>query len=228
MGIRGTTMSSTRHLAGIVLAVAAAAALAACNRAQQPAAPEPTGKVDAARLTRLADRILALYTGPFLAGDTDEAWYISPRERLRNRFVRPPLLPWLALRLRRGERSAEAPLRLVMALASVATVALTGVAGWLCAGPAVALIAALLLALQPERIVIGCHVWPDTLLALVLAALAVVWLAPLPPAATAWSAGGLALLGLLIRIDFLVVPPILALAWRTSEYIVEQRKQGAL
>jgi DNA-binding SARP family transcriptional activator len=48
----------------------------------------PPDKVDAARLTRLADRILALYTGPFLAGDTDEAWYISPRERLRNRFVR--------------------------------------------------------------------------------------------------------------------------------------------
>jgi two-component SAPR family response regulator len=32
--------------------------------------------------------MLSLYVGPFIAGDTDEAWYISPRERLRNRFVR--------------------------------------------------------------------------------------------------------------------------------------------
>lgn len=32
--------------------------------------------------------MLALYAGPFMAGDTDESWYISPRERLRNKFVR--------------------------------------------------------------------------------------------------------------------------------------------
>jgi len=48
----------------------------------------PRDKVDDARITRLADRMLGLYTGPFLGGDTDEAWYISPRERLRNRFLR--------------------------------------------------------------------------------------------------------------------------------------------
>lgn len=48
----------------------------------------PRDKVDDIGLTRLADRLLALYTGPFIASDTDEAWYISPRERLRNRFMR--------------------------------------------------------------------------------------------------------------------------------------------
>ena len=45
-------------------------------------------QVDDGRLTQLADRLLALYVGPFMAGDTDESWCISPRERLRNRFVR--------------------------------------------------------------------------------------------------------------------------------------------
>lgn len=48
----------------------------------------PRDKVDDARLTQLADRMLALYAGPFMATDTDESWYISPRERLRNKFVR--------------------------------------------------------------------------------------------------------------------------------------------
>jgi len=48
----------------------------------------PRDKVAAANVTRLAERMLSLYTGPFIAGDTDESCYISPRERLRNRFVR--------------------------------------------------------------------------------------------------------------------------------------------
>jgi LuxR family maltose regulon positive regulatory protein len=48
----------------------------------------PREKVDDTRLTQLADRMLSLYAGPFIAGDTDESWYVSPRERLRNRFVR--------------------------------------------------------------------------------------------------------------------------------------------
>jgi LuxR family maltose regulon positive regulatory protein len=48
----------------------------------------PREKVDDVKLTRLADRMLSLYVGPFIASDTDESWYISPRERLRNRFVR--------------------------------------------------------------------------------------------------------------------------------------------
>ena len=44
--------------------------------------------MDDARLTQLADRMLALYARPFMATDMDESWYISPRERLRNKFVR--------------------------------------------------------------------------------------------------------------------------------------------
>ncbi|MBI4195085.1 MAG: tetratricopeptide repeat protein [Betaproteobacteria bacterium] len=45
-------------------------------------------KVDAARVNLLADRVLALYTGPFMGQDADESWCISLRERMRNRFVR--------------------------------------------------------------------------------------------------------------------------------------------
>jgi LuxR family transcriptional regulator, maltose regulon positive regulatory protein len=48
----------------------------------------PRDKVDDTKLTLLAERMLALYAGPFIAGDTDESWYISLRDRLRSRFVR--------------------------------------------------------------------------------------------------------------------------------------------
>ena len=48
----------------------------------------PRERIDAARVTQLADKLLALYAGPFMAGDNDESWYVSLRERLRARFVR--------------------------------------------------------------------------------------------------------------------------------------------
>jgi ATP/maltotriose-dependent transcriptional regulator MalT/DNA-binding SARP family transcriptional activator len=48
----------------------------------------PRDRIDAARVTELADKLLALYAGPFMAGDTDETWYVGLRERLRARFVR--------------------------------------------------------------------------------------------------------------------------------------------
>jgi LuxR family maltose regulon positive regulatory protein len=43
---------------------------------------------DAARIAELGEQVLALYKGPFMATDADEAWYLPLRERLRNRFVR--------------------------------------------------------------------------------------------------------------------------------------------
>jgi LuxR family maltose regulon positive regulatory protein len=42
----------------------------------------------AAEGERLAERLLKLYRGPFMAGDSDEAWQVQPRERMRQRFVR--------------------------------------------------------------------------------------------------------------------------------------------
>jgi DNA-binding SARP family transcriptional activator len=44
--------------------------------------------LDAARVQRFGDRLLALYRGALFAGDTDEAWQLQPRERQRSRFIR--------------------------------------------------------------------------------------------------------------------------------------------
>ena len=43
---------------------------------------------DAAELARLAERLLGLYRGGFLADEPDAGWLLAPRERLRNRFSR--------------------------------------------------------------------------------------------------------------------------------------------
>jgi DNA-binding SARP family transcriptional activator len=40
------------------------------------------------KLAALADEILAIYQGPFMGQESEESWYLSLRERLRNRFVR--------------------------------------------------------------------------------------------------------------------------------------------
>ena len=48
----------------------------------------PRDRVDGTRIEQLAEKLLALYSGPFLAGDADEACYVALRERLRSRFVR--------------------------------------------------------------------------------------------------------------------------------------------
>jgi ATP/maltotriose-dependent transcriptional regulator MalT len=51
-------------------------------------AAELESAADAARVGQLAERMLALYRGPFMAGEDDAAWLISPRERLRTRLER--------------------------------------------------------------------------------------------------------------------------------------------
>lgn len=130
-------------------------------------------------------------------------------------FLRPPLLPWLAALCLRGARSPEAGSRrlwLLMVVASSLTVAATAVAGWQLGGSTIALLAALLLAVQPERTFLGCHVGPDTLLALVLATLCAVPALPATPA-VALAAGALCTLGVLTRIDFLAALTLLAATW---------------
>lgn len=53
---------------------------AATRAAPQAVSPE--------LLEQLAEQALALYQGPFMDGDAEEPWYLQPRERLRQRFVR--------------------------------------------------------------------------------------------------------------------------------------------
>ncbi|MBE0626041.1 MAG: tetratricopeptide repeat protein [Burkholderiales bacterium] len=43
---------------------------------------------DFAQLGRLAEGLLGLYRGPFMASEPDEAWYLERRERTRGRFIR--------------------------------------------------------------------------------------------------------------------------------------------
>lgn len=122
-------------------------------------------------------------------------------------FVRMPFMAWLAARCRTP--AGEGRLRALMALVSVLTVAVTTVAGWHLGGGLVAGLAAFLLLFQPERIVLACHIWPDGLLALMAAAVA--WLLLLPSASGAflWLAlGSACAIGSLVRIDFLVVLPV--------------------
>lgn len=49
---------------------------------------EMEGAADPGELTRLAEQLLALYRGSFLADEPDPAWLIAPRDRLRSRFWR--------------------------------------------------------------------------------------------------------------------------------------------
>ena len=43
---------------------------------------------DPVQAEKLAERMLALYRGPFMADDADASWYLQPRERMRGRLAR--------------------------------------------------------------------------------------------------------------------------------------------
>lgn len=132
-------------------------------------------------------------------------------------FLLPPVLPLLSRLCHLGSGPwkrdlGEGLLRLLMAVVSVLTVVLTAIAGWRLGGPSVALLGGILLAVHPERIVLGCHIWPDTLLAATIAALMVFSTLPEGPY-EALLAGALCAVGVMVRIDFLIVPPIFFVAW---------------
>jgi ATP/maltotriose-dependent transcriptional regulator MalT len=46
------------------------------------------GITQPATVNELAERMLALYAGPFMASEVDAAWYLPPRERFRQRLAR--------------------------------------------------------------------------------------------------------------------------------------------
>lgn len=143
----------------------------------------------------------------------DENAYITGKDI----FIRPPVMAWVGSACRHADaRVTERRLRGTMAVASVLTVSLTTAAGVLALGPAAGLAAGLLLALHPERLVLGNHIWPDTLLGMTLAAVALVALLPLPPLLAFAALGFLVAFGTGTRIDFLVTLGPVMLAAATS------------
>jgi LuxR family maltose regulon positive regulatory protein len=46
------------------------------------------GRISAEQVAELADKVLDLYRGPFMHSEADRSWYVSPRERLRTKFLR--------------------------------------------------------------------------------------------------------------------------------------------
>ena len=135
-------------------------------------------------------------------------------------FLRVPVLPWLASLCegsgaRTQPRAGEQRLRLFVAISSAIATGLVAIVGWRVGGPPVALISALLLALHAEKVILGCHIWPDTILAMVLAALMLVSTFEIGPASVL-LASGLCTLGVLTRIDFVVAVPLVVVAWTRS------------
>ncbi len=150
----------------------------------------------------------------------DEGSYIRPQDPSEARppqsFIRPPVLPAIAALCQGPNGSGERRLRLLMALASLLTVLLTALSGWCLGGATVALLAAAILAAQPERIVLACHVWPDALLGLIATLLGLVSLQANASLALAIVAGALCAVGTMTRIDFLVAVPFFVAGWLMS------------
>jgi len=47
----------------------------------------PIKKASKVRIAELAEKVFALYQGPFMMGETDQAWFATQRERLRNKHL---------------------------------------------------------------------------------------------------------------------------------------------
>lgn len=48
----------------------------------------PHQRIDRDKVTQLGEKILTLYAGPFMGNEAEQPWYITTRERLRNKFMR--------------------------------------------------------------------------------------------------------------------------------------------
>jgi hypothetical protein len=121
-----------------------------------------------------------------------------------------PLLLWLIATF---GRSGELRVRLLLALLSAVAVLLNVGAGWYVGGTTVALLAGGLLLLHPERLLLSCHIWPDGLVALAIAAATLLLVLPTPVTAPLLLTLGLTCaVGSLARIDFLIVAPTVCLS----------------
>ncbi len=118
-------------------------------------------------------------------------------------FLRPPGMAFLARLLR-----SEPRLRGAMAWVSCLATALVATAAWLSNDSLVALLAVLLFML-PERLIHACHIWPDSLLAAVMAGVVLMLSLPDPTGTLPLAAlGALAMLGALIRVDSAALAPL--------------------
>lgn len=138
----------------------------------------------------------------------DEAEYLA-RAKSSDPFGPHPFLrvPGMAAFVRlAGGRASEASVRNALAAVSVATVMLTAGAAIVSHGSLAALACGLLLIVLPDRMVLSQHVWPDSLLALLHAALLLlmVWWAQ-GVGVSPWLFGTLAAAAALTRIDALAI-----------------------
>ena len=123
-------------------------------------------------------------------------------------FLRPPLFIWIVARFI-GREACELHLRLLMVSLSAVTAGVTAAAAWQLGGPLLAVLSSALLIFHPENILISCHIWPDIVLALVIALLNLLIVAPLAGAPLLVLAVGMVCaVGAHTRIDFVIVPPI--------------------
>tara|TARA_R110002049_G_scaffold304349_3_gene499476 strand:+ start:4125 stop:5318 length:1194 start_codon:yes stop_codon:yes gene_type:complete len=136
----------------------------------------------------------------------DEGDYIGGEERplAGLLFIRVPGMAALA-HLLGDPAQREARLRVFMASAGTLCAILVVTAALLIAGWGAAFIAAVLLLVLPERLVLNNHIWPDPLLAFSLAAINLLLVVRIDPTVTAAGLGVLVLLSTITRIDQLVL-----------------------
>lgn len=128
-------------------------------------------------------------------------------------FLRMPFMTHLASWAGRLSADPEATLRRLTDGASWLTVLLCMLGGHIIGGPWAGLLAGLLVALSPGRIVLSRHIWPDIWLGLWLAAACLVMVWPgLSPDARALLLGLAAMQAFLTRFDAILLAPMAAWA----------------
>jgi hypothetical protein len=127
-------------------------------------------------------------------------------------FLRVPFLPALSLVANRTARP-EPMLRALSQAASVLAVAATTLAAWIAAGPEVAVLAGMVLALLPSRVLYANRIWPDPWLALWLSLLCLLLVLPgLELHTRCAMAGVVCALAFCTRFDALLCAPLTLLA----------------
>lgn len=145
-------------------------------------------------------------------------WEDPHRPRL---FLRVPAIPALTHLVTRFSAAPEAALRRGGALIGAGAALLVALAGWQLGGLWLALLAALLMLLLVERVLLSAHLWPDSLLC-TLHGLALYLLQFPSSTGLAILLGVVAMLATLVRIEQLALALglLLVLVWRGPDQIV--------